>query len=211
MSESYIAVVNGRPGDLGGGLYEFAVEFIANISLSDVVKFLAGGIAYDLIKSGSKAFVLRPFCDAYKKLKDRNPRLDITEFRVMFQDSILVIYKITDDSIFSQLESILGAIAKHYENLVLASGETPLEIHVPVLEDLAQDRLCRFRVLLDVDETIANVTTDDYFKLWGISYDFSRNFRIYDLTRELLIDEEFYTQQRYNVLWEEWYRKRKSQ
>jgi len=129
----------------------------------------------------------------------------------MFQDSILVIYKITDDSIFSQLESILGAIAKHYENLVLASGETPLEIHVPVLEDLAQDRLCRFRVLLDVDETIANVTTDDYFKLWGISYDFSRNFRIYDLTRELLIDEEFYTQQRYNVLWEEWYRKRKSQ
>lgn len=90
---------------------------------------------------------------------------------------------------------------------MLAQGEILLEIHVPVFEGLSPDRLCRFRCLLDVDETIADITTENYFKLWGLWYDYSRSFRVYDVTRELLIDEEFYTQPRYEAKWEEWYRK----
>jgi hypothetical protein len=110
LDESYISVVQGRPGPLGG-LHELAVEFISNLTLVEVAKFLLEGIAFDLIKSGTRAFVLRPFLKAYQKLKDRNPsfQLDIEEFRIVFQDSVIVIYKITGDSIFVNLEKIIKA------------------------------------------------------------------------------------------------------
>jgi hypothetical protein len=69
LSQSYVSSVHGRPGDLGGGLYEFTIEFLTNISIQDVAKFIAGGVAFDLLKLGTKAFVLRPFIAAYEKLK----------------------------------------------------------------------------------------------------------------------------------------------
>jgi hypothetical protein len=58
---------------------------------------------------------------------------------------MVVIYKLTDDSVFSKIEDILRAIAVHSDSLTLGSGERPFEIHVPVFEDPAQDRVCRFR------------------------------------------------------------------
>lgn len=207
LARNYISVVHGRPGDLGG-LHELAIELVANISLMDVAKFLAGGIAYDLIKSGSKAFVLRPFLQAYEELRERNPSndVDIEELRIVFQDSVVVIYKICENGIFSQLEGVLQTLGRHYDKLLLSSGERPFEIHVPVLEDLAEDRLIRFRVILDVDETISGITLKNYLDFWGLWYDYSRKFRVYDVARALLIDEQFYTRDRY---WYEWEQRRK--
>jgi hypothetical protein len=208
LAESYISAIHGRPGGLGG-LHELIIELVSNISLFEIAKLIAAGVAYDLIKSGSKAFVLRPFLAAYKKLKERNKsyNIDISEIRVVLEDSILIIYKICDDGIVSQLENIFTGLAIHYSNLVLSSGERPFEIHIPIFEDTTSDRLSRFRVLLDVDETIRGVKSSDYFNLWGLCYDYLRNYyRVYDVRRKLLIDEGFYTQQRY---WSEWEKKRK--
>ena len=115
------------------------------------------------------------------------------------------IQRLSDNSIFSQLEKILATFAVHYDSLCLASGEKPFEVHIPVFEDQNEDRLCRFRVLLDVDETIRNIAPSDYFKFWGLWYDYSGAFRVYDLERRLLLDTEFYTLDRY---WEEWKRRR---
>src|SRR3990167_8792622 len=72
LSQEYVSRVHGRPGDLGGGLYEFAIQIVANVSVQDVVKLIADGIAFDLLKSGAKSFVLRPFLAAYEKLKAQN-------------------------------------------------------------------------------------------------------------------------------------------
>jgi hypothetical protein len=69
LSQCYVSSVYGRRGDLGGGLYEFAIEFLANISIQDVLQLIAGGVAFDLLKSGTKTFVLRPLIAAYEKLK----------------------------------------------------------------------------------------------------------------------------------------------
>ncbi len=205
LAEHYVSVVQGRPGDLGG-LHQLLVEIVCSISLADVAAFLAQGIAFDLIKSGAKAFVLRPFLAAYRALRDRNKalRVDIEEFRIAFQDSTVVLYKICDDSIFVGLEQILLTLARQHRSLILASGERPDEIHVPVFEDPADDRLCRFRVLLDVDETIQGVTVSDYLKYWGVEYLYSRANRVYDVERNLLLDTEFYTRPRY---WAEWGRR----
>ena len=209
LDESYISVVQGRPGPLGG-LHELAVEFISNLTLVEVAKFLLEGIAFDLIKSGTRAFVLRPFLKAYQKLKDRNPsfQLDIEEFRIVFQDSVIVIYKITGDSIFVNLEKIIKAVAQHSSELTLASGERPLEIHVPVFEDPAKDRPCRFRVKLDVDETIPSISQADYFRLWGMRYDYAGD-RVFDVAKGLLIDNQFYDLDRYwKEMEERWARER---
>jgi hypothetical protein len=197
LDQNYVSVVQGRPGPLGG-LHELAVEIISNLTFAEVAKFLLGGVAFDVIKSGTKALILRPFLNAYQRLKERNPsfRLDIDEFRVVFQDTVIVIYKITDDGVFTNLEKILKSIAQHSNQLTLATGERPFEIHVPVFEDPARDRPRRFRVKLDVDETISSFSGSDYFRLWGIRYDYSGD-RVFDVEKRLLIDNEFYDLDRY--------------
>ena len=198
LDADYISVVQSRPGGLGG-LHELYVEFISPISLSDVARLLLDGTAFDLIKSGTKAFVLRPFLTAYKKLREKNTksRIDIAEFRVIFKDSVLIIRKISAQGIFSQLEKLLLAVAEHYDKMILRSGESPFAIHIPVFQDPAEHRVCRFRVIGDIDETIKSVGPSDYFEFWGLEYDYSRALRVYDVARKLLIDEEFFTLERY--------------
>ncbi|MGB4068038.1 MAG: hypothetical protein WBK08_08415, partial [Nitrospira sp.] len=71
---------------------------------------LLAGVAFDVIKSWTKAQILRPFLSAYQKLK----------------------------------------------------------IQVPVFEDPAKDRPCRFGLKLDVDATISSFSNSDYFRLWDI-------------------------------------------
>ncbi len=209
ISQSYVSRVHGRPGDLGGGLYEFTIQVITNISFHDVVKLIADGIAFDLIKSGAKSFVLRPFLAAYEKLKARNTdhNLDIQEIRFMFNDAEVVISKISDNSIYDSLGEIFQVLAQNFGHLRNGDGEYPYSIQIPVFED-PEKRLCRFRVLLDVDETISKVTKADYFGYWGIYYDFERKSRVFDVKRTLLIDSDFLSIDRY---WQEWERDRKRQ
>lgn len=208
VARDYVSVIHARPGELGG-LLHLAVEFVSNISMADVATFLASGMAYDAIKSGVNALVLRPFIQAYRKLKARNrdSRLDIEVLRLVLSDSVVVIYRLGDDSILPHLDKILGRLAAEYKHLVLRSGETPFEIHVPVFEDPADDRLSRFRVLLDVDEIIEPKPEADYFKLWGLQYDFSRTTRVYDVERHLLLDETFLTAEWYQIEWDARFRR----
>ncbi len=95
-----------------------------------------------------------------------------------------------------------SAIFTERKDQILRKGEQPFEIHIPVFEDPAEDRLSRFRVLLDVDETIRPNAAADYFRFWGLQYDFSRTARVYDLQRHLLIDERFLTLEWYRIEWE---------
>lgn len=209
LSQNYVSRVHGRPGGLGGGLYEFAIQVIANISVHDVVKLIADGIAFDLLKAGTKSFVLRPFLAAYGKLKARNADrgVDIHEIKFMFNDAEVVISKICDDSIYESLGQIFQTLAQNFEHLRGRKGEYPYSIQIPVFED-PEKRLCRFRVLLDVDETIQKVTSANYLEYWGVQYDFERTSRVFDVKRTLLIDSDYLTLDRY---WQEWERDRRRQ
>ncbi len=212
LDQEYSSVVHGRPGDLGG-LYQLAVHFISNITLADIAALIGSGVAYDLLKSGSKAFVLRPFLNAYKQLRDRNPsfRIDIEELRLEFQDSIVAIDSTYSNAIPSQVGDLLTILAKSYSKLVLPSGEAPFEIRIPVLEDTSEDRISRFRATLEVDEMIARRSKEDYFGYWGLWYDYSRQFRVLDVQRQLLIDEGFLSRDRYWQIMEEKWRKKREQ
>jgi hypothetical protein len=208
LAGEYTSIVRGRPGALGG-LYNLSVEIVSTLALSHIVRLLLDGVAFDLIKEGTKTFVLRPFLSAYRKLRERNGdkphRGDIDELRLIFQDSVVIVDCLGDGSIASSLEKILQTLARNYQHLVLSSGEPPFEIYIPIFEDPAVDRPSRFRVLVHWDETIPSVSVSDYFVYWGLWYDFSHKHRIYDVPRELLIDEGFLTQRQYwAILDERW-------
>ncbi len=89
LAQSYVSLVRGRPAGLGGGFYELAIEFLAVISIHDVLKLIGDGIAFDLLKSGTKAFMLRPLLAAYERLKKRNSKrdVDIHVVSFIFQDA----------------------------------------------------------------------------------------------------------------------------
>jgi hypothetical protein len=206
LADDYVSVVKGRPAG-AGGLTHLYVELISSLSLSHVAQLLLDGIAFDLIKHGTEAFVLRPFLAAYKRLQERNKErrsIDIAELQVQFQDSLLIIHEISSDSIFPNLEKILLTLAQQYDRLALKSGEYPFTIHIPVFEDTEEDRPCRFRVIGDIDETIRSKGPQDYFHFWGLEYLYDHVKRVYDVGTQLLIDSDFNTVEQH---WAEWTRR----
>lgn len=195
LAANYVSIVKGRPTG-AGGLVHLYIEIISTFSLSHVAQLLIDGIAFDLIKHGAKSFVLRPFLAAYKKLKDRNRTarfLDIAELQIEFQDCLVIIHEVSSDTIIDNLEKILVTLAQNHDHLPLKSGEQPFAIHIPVLEDPAEDRPSRFRVIGDIDETIRSEGPSEYFRFWGLVYDRARVVRVYDVARQLLINEKFNT------------------
>jgi hypothetical protein len=196
LNAEYISVVKGRPAGAGGFTHLY-IEVISSLSLSHFVQLLLDGIAFDLVKRGAESFVLRPFIAAYKKLRDRNKGnrlIDIGELQVHFQDSVLLIHEVSTDTIVLNLEKLFFSLAQNYERLTLGDcGDSRFLIHIPVFEDPEADRPCRFRVRGDIDETIKSDGPTDYFKFWGLEYIVDTDRRVFDVTRQLLLDERFNT------------------
>jgi hypothetical protein len=207
LSQNYFSVVQGQPGDLGGGLYHLAVELISSVTLAGIAGYLASNIAWDIIKAGTTTFVLRPLVDAYRKLRERNREIDVDveTLSIVFQDTLLIVHRIGPDSIVTNLEEILRTVGREYAHLLRPSGEKPFSIRIPVFEDHAHDRLSRFRELLDVDETIQPKAAD-YFGFWGVEYVFSRITCVYDAHAHQTLDAEFLTIDRYSEEWDRRYR-----
>src|SRR5438046_10681694 len=96
------------PGNLGG-LYGFTVEFFTTFSVQHFVNLILDGVAYDLIKSGSDALVLRPFIAAYNALRrknaDRSSRVRVSRRRLSLQVCVCLISGLGDESSLLHLES----------------------------------------------------------------------------------------------------------
>ena len=203
LQDAYVSLVRGQSGSCGGGLYEFLIHVTTSISLHDVASLILGGIAYDLIKSGTHSFVLRPLLTAFEKLKSRNKKrnIEVDELKFSFQDADIVVKKIGDAPLFDDLGPVFKALAENFEFMKGQTGESPYEIHIPVFED-PNPRFSRFRALLDVDETIEGVTADSYLQFWGVRYNREGQIRVFDVQRRLLIDTRYMTQDEY---WEAWH------
>jgi hypothetical protein len=158
---------------------------------------------FDVLKDGTKSLILRPLFSAYQKLKAKNKDdVSIEELRIVFSDSILIINNIGKDGIFDNMKGILEILTKHHSNIILSSGENPYEIHIPIFEDNSENRLARFRALLDVDETINPVLPDCYYKYWGLYYDRTCQYRVFAVSTDLLLDENFLTKEQYLAEWD---------
>jgi hypothetical protein len=194
LSDAYVSIVHGRPAG-AGGFTHLHVELLSTFSLHHLVQLLLDGVAFDLVKHGAEAFVLRPFIEAYKRLRDRNKKnfVDIGDLQIEFQDSRVILHEISSDTLLSQLESIFLALAHSYRHLILENGDSPFEIHVPVFEDPAEDCPCRFRMIsLFDDETIRLSGPEDYLGFWGLTYDLGGR-KVFDVKRKLTINEHWNT------------------
>jgi len=213
LDAEYLAQIRGRPAGLGG-LYHLAVEFLTNFTFKDFASLVAAGVAYDLLKDGAKRFVLRPFLDAYAKLKARNVehQIGIDLFTIDFADTVLVITNRHLGDISEKLGPLFESLASNYPNFILPTGEAPFKIYVPVIEDKGlHSSIPCFRELLEVDEMAAPVSGSggDYLTYWGLDYDFARRYRVYDVRRRTLLDVELLTREQYwKKMEEKWRRER---
>lgn len=194
------AELEGEQGDLGGGLYTLAIEITASISLLYFVKLIVDGIAFDLIKLGAHNFILRPLLAAQKKLRIRNhhgENADIAQLKLLFIDSVVTIDADSrvNQKIADSIGELLTLLAHHYEHLALSSGEKPIHIYIPVIEDSGQNRVSRFRAVLEVDEDM-QISNKVFFEYWGLKYS-TGVLRVYDVARKLLIDEAFVSREFY--------------
>ena len=196
LLEAYSEVtVESGPGGLGGGLYTLFVDIISSITLASLVRLVLDGVAFDLIKLGAHNLVLRPLLAAQRKLKERNRKHheagDLAFIRIIFSDSIVTVDADSRvcQSIADSIGEVIRLVAQSYERLSLSSGHRPVEVYIPVIEDTGEDRRSRFRAVLEVDENM-HVSDRVFFEFWGLSYsDGSR--RVFDVERQLLLDEHF--------------------
>jgi hypothetical protein len=205
LSDNYIlSTVRDRRGPLGGGLYQLAVEFVSRLSLSEIVRILLEGATYDLLKSGTDAFFIRPFLEAYKRFRSRrkNERVGIDRIRFVLQDSAITIERLPHTDLLAELESILRAVAENWVSIIEGSSDRIFDIYIAIFEDTTDERVsfCKYRTLLTTDETIdvSHISRADYFKLWGLQYysDVSPS-RVYDVQRRSIIAQSFCTESMY--------------
>lgn len=197
LASAYVSVVSGRAAG-AGGITHLWVDLTSTFSLSHLTQLLLDGVAFDLIKRGAEAFVLRPFIAAYKRLQERNKDsfVDIQELKMQFRDSLLILHEISSNTLVSQLESILVTLAHLYNDFLLRNGEVPYTIDIPVFEDPEEDRPCRFRVIGHIDETIRSRGPQDYVGFWGLEYDHA-GLRVFEVQRRVVLDEQFNTMERH--------------
>jgi hypothetical protein len=202
LHEAYSEVsVESAPGGLGGGLYTLFVEITASITLSNLIRLVLDGVAFDLIKLGARNLILRPLLAAQRKLKERNTTRhevgDLAVIRIIFIDSIVTVDADSrvNQSIADSIGEVLRLLAENYELLLLSSGDRPIEVYIPVIEDTGEGQQSRFRAVLEIDEEM-HVSDRVFFEYWGLSYsDGSR--RVYDVERKLLLDEYFLYRREY--------------
>src|ERR1051326_8289413 len=102
LASAYVSVVSGRAAG-AGGITHLLVELTSTLSISHLVQLILDGAAFDLIKHGTEAFILRPFIAAYKRLQARNKNdlVDIGELKIQFRDSLLLLHEISSNTLVS--------------------------------------------------------------------------------------------------------------
>jgi hypothetical protein len=78
LASAYVLVVSGRAG-AAGGITHLLVELTSTFSLAHLKQLILDGVAFDLLKNGAEAFVLRPFIAAYRHLQEREGRCIMKE------------------------------------------------------------------------------------------------------------------------------------
>ena len=197
LQNNYVSFVKGTSGECGG-LYDLVIHITSSISLRDVVSAILGGVAYDLVKLGTRSLVLRPFVEAIKELKEKNKKehLEIETITFSFQDAEIIIKNLQDVPAIDSLGDIFAKLASSYDSLIGRNSETPYAIHIPILND-KDCSFCKFRSPLEYDETLVPFKANDYLKYWGIIYNLETQCSVYDAESKLMLNMPFLTEEEY--------------
>ncbi|WP_036154848.1 hypothetical protein [Maribacter forsetii] len=111
--------------------------------------------------------------------------IDIEELTFFLNDTSIVIKRIYDKSIPTQLNDIIKQIAFNYVFLTRGLTQKPYEIFVPIFEDIIEN--------IDANENQLNTAPKSYSEFWGIYLDKDDEASIYDVHKNTYVsgDLEF--------------------
>jgi len=102
-----------------------------------------------------------------------NCNIDIEELTIFLKDTSIVIKRIYDKSIATQLNDILKQIAFNYVFLTRGLTQKPYEIFVPIFEDSLDN--------FDFEDDQTNILPKSYSEFWGIYLDKEDEASIFDI------------------------------
>lgn len=114
-----------------------------------------------------------------------NYNIDIEELTFFLNDTSIVIKRIYDKSIASQLNDILKQIACNYVFLTKGLTQKPYELFVPIFEDSLEN--------FEFEDDQTNMLPKSYSEYWGIYLDKEDEASIFDVQRNTYVtgDLEF--------------------
>jgi hypothetical protein len=197
----FLKVNKKRTDSLGGGLYELVIRITEDLTLM--------AVAQSYLQDGVKAIINKTIKSTLENLKilfDKNKDLSPTVDTLIldYNDCKIKIYRLFSKSIESVIDELGDEICKFYLNHPDAFKDIK-KIHIPILNHKDSYELCDYRVKLNYDEPIMEFHKDDYFKFWGLTT--SSGKKVYDLSKDSIVDQVFYTQKSYDRLFDAKYKK----
>lgn len=196
IDERYSSLIKVYPHGRGGDVFQFIIEFFANLTLKEYLAIVAGyigGKSIDkVLDPVLDAYLFNPLKRAYRKLKQKNPDLGIYSLSFDLSDTKIIIYYLDDDSVLENLDIILKEIGDRYKDFRYFE-DFPTEIHIPALKDVSEGNIF-YRPPFEMEEHIDLRAIKYNEGYWGI-----KTFKyglecIYSLKENKLItDTAFYT------------------
>ncbi|SNR44401.1 hypothetical protein SAMN04488009_1772 [Maribacter sedimenticola] len=114
--------------------------------------------------------------------------IDIDELTISLNDTSIVIKRIYDKSIPTQINNILKQIACNYVFLTKGLTQKPYEIFVPIFEENLENS--------EISDSAIDFAPKSYLEFWGIYLDKDDEASIYDVMRNTYVsgDLEFLTE-----------------
>lgn len=176
LEKNFFSEVNITNYAVSSATVQLAIELNCNLSLIEMLFHFNKG-TWGSFKQGNLTFE-----KLLKQLQNENDiHLDIEEFTLFLKDTTIIINKIYNESIPSQLQGIFSKIGKHYVHLSKGLTETPYEIYIPVFEECSQANDILIRNI-----EAGNQTEEDYYKYWGLYCDSEEDAVIYDLKNSII-------------------------
>jgi len=113
--------------------------------------------------------------------------VDIAEVSLNFQDTAVVIQRVSKNSILNELKDIIKDLMDYAEFCTNIFKDVPNEIHVPVFEELTNGPIDMAPDIITFDKYIS-----PYRKFWGLYYPSFDHAIIYDLNTMTAVPGKLY-------------------
>lgn len=211
IQNDYVVTFNKKAAERGGG--HFIIEFLLNLKLEDYLMMIIGGLAWDLVKMGTRQFFLKPFIERYIKFRETTYAHDIRDIIFNFSDTKLHIYSVIDNSPevnFAIISKVFQKLASNYNKIDIDKNNKLTDIHIPMfLDETGNKNIYRQKLEFDdpieLELMIAGKENDvftqkAYFKYWGLAY-FNYERKVYNLEKQELLNSNWRSEDEY--FWEQ--------
>ncbi len=189
LSSDFDIKIERKQGGLGGGIYNFIIEFYINHPiLSSIVINVGSNFLYSLLKNQFKAFI-----ESLKKLENENKgwnSLDVCRIKLEFEDVGIFIYindfQTLDSKIYFLVQEIINAIPV----IALLSKNKIKEIHVPVVRNSLLSSEMGFNTTYTLPTMVGYQEIDptiDFYCDWGIIFRAERDKSVYNSETKTLL------------------------